>query len=87
MDMIDKKFADIILEAYYWDHKLVDNVVTRKNKVVLARIVLYQDHENVSEQLSEVMALRDLLIKSYVNHPDGEICVELIIKEEFVNLC
>lgn len=85
--MIDKKLADIILEAYYWDHKLVDNVVTRKNKVVLARIVLYKDYEYGTTQLSEVMALRNNLVEVYSNHPDNEVCVELIIKEEFVNAC
>ena len=42
---IDKDHCDYYLEVYYWEHTLVDKVVTKKEKVVLASVGLYRDYE------------------------------------------
>ena len=86
MAIINREVADIILEAYYWDYKLVDNVATRDNRVTIAYIAMYKDYEYESTQISEVMALRANLIEAYSNHPDNEVVVKLTIKEEHVNI-
>ena len=86
MAVINREVADIILEAYYWDYKLVENVVTKDKRVTIAYIAMYKDYEYESTQISEVMALRDNLIEAYSNHPDNEVVVKLTIKEEHVNI-
>jgi hypothetical protein len=86
MAIMKREVADIILEAYYWDYKLVDNVATKDKRVTLAYIAMYKDYEYESTQISEVMTLRDNLIEAYSNHPDNEVCVKLTIKEEHVNI-
>lgn len=86
MAIMKREVADIILEAYYWDYKLVDNVATKDKRVTLAYIAMYKDYEYESTQISEVMTLRDNLIEAYGNHPDNEVCVKLTIKEEHVNI-
>ena len=35
--------ADYVLEAYWWSHKLVNNVSRRNKKFVLAYITAYRD--------------------------------------------
>ncbi len=86
MAIMKREAADIILEAYYWDYKLVENVVTKDKRVTIAYIAMYKDYEYESTQISEVMALRDNLIEAYSNHPDNEVVVKLTIKEEHVNI-
>ena len=80
--------ADYVLEAYWWSHKLVNNVVKKNKKFVLACITAYRDYEDElgeNIQLQQMITLRDKLIETYENHPDGEVCVELTIRQEFVN--
>ena len=86
MAIINREAADIILEVYYWDYKLVENVATRDKKEVLACVTMYRDYEYDSKQLSDVMTLRANLIEAYSNHPDNEVVVKLTIKEEHVNI-
>ena len=86
MAIINREVADIILEAYYWDYKLVDNVATRDKKIVLACVTMYRDYDNLEVQISEALALRDSFISIYSTHPDGEVVVKLTIKEEHVNI-
>jgi len=81
--------ADYVLEAYWWSHKVVDNVVKKHKKFVLACVTAYrdyQDEESECIQLTEMLQLRDKLIELYRCHPDGEVCVELTIRQEFVNV-
>ena len=40
---IEKDICDYYLEVYWWDYTLVDKVVTKKEKNVLAFIGLYKD--------------------------------------------
>ena len=77
--------ADYVLEAYWLDYKLVDNVVKRDKKHMLAYITVYKEYENTYEQLEEILALRDALIVAYRFHLDDNIIVQLTIKEEMVN--
>ena len=86
MAIINREVADIILEAYYWDYKLVDNVATRDKKEVLACVTMYRDYDNLNVQISEALTMRDSLISIYSTHPDGEVVVKLTIKEEHVNI-
>ena len=53
--------ADYVLEAYWWSHKVVDNVVKKHKKFVLACVTAYRDYE--SEE-SESMHLTCLLYTS-----------------------
>lgn len=81
--------ADYVLEAYWWSHKVVDNVVKKHKKFVLACVTAYRDYESEeieSMQLTEMLQLRDKLLELYRCHPDGEVCVELTIRQEFVNV-
>jgi hypothetical protein len=86
MAIINREVADIILEAYHWDYKLVDNVATRDKKIVLACVTMYRDYDNLDVQISEALAMRDSLISIYSTHPDGEVVVKLTVKEEHVNI-
>jgi len=78
--------AEYVLEAYWWERKLVDNVVKDKKKHMLACIACYREHEDPDSQLEEILALKDALIHTYRFYPEGEVCVKLTIKEEFVNV-
>ena len=67
----------------------VNNVSKRHKKFVLAYVTAYrdyQDEESECIQLTEMLQLRDKLVEVYRYHPDGEVCVELTIKQEFVNV-
>jgi hypothetical protein len=86
---IEKDHCDYYLEVYYWEHTLValvEEVVTKKEKVVLASVGLYRDYElEFEDQLKILTDLRESLMSAYMNWPDGEVAVELTIKEEFIN--
>jgi hypothetical protein len=85
--IIEKDLCDYYLEVYHWEHTLVDKVVVKKEKHVLAFIGLYRDFElEFEDQLKILTQLRENLISAYMNHPDGEVCVKLTIKEECINL-
>ena len=78
---IEKDHCDYYLEVYYWEHTLVDKVVTKKDKVVLASVGLYRDYElEFEDQLKILTDLRENLMSAYMNWPDGEVAVELIIR-------
>jgi len=80
--------ADYVLEAYWWSHKVVDSVVKKHKKFVLACVTAYrdyQDEESECLQLTEMLQLKDKLVEVYRYHPDGEVVVELTIRQEFVN--
>jgi hypothetical protein len=64
----------------------LQKVVTKKEKVVLASVGLYRDYElEFEDQLKILTDLRENLMSAYMNWPDGEVAVELTIKEEFIN--
>lgn len=83
---IDRDTADFRIEVYYWDYVLMDNVVTRKDKVLLAYVPMFFNYElERDDQEYAMMKLRTQMIELYRDWPDGEVIVELVIKEEFVN--
>ena len=85
--IVEKEHCDYYLEVYHWEYTLVDKVVTKKDKNVLAFIGLYKDWElEFEDQLALLTNLRENLISAYMNWPDGEVTVKLTIKEEGVNL-
>ena len=85
--IIEKEHCDYYLEVYHWDYTIVDKVVTKKEKNVLSFIGLYRDYElEFEDQLTILTNLRENLISAYMNWPDGEVTVSLVIKEEGVNL-
>ena len=84
---IDKEHCDYYLEVYHWEYTLVDKVATKKKKHVLAFIGLYRDFElEFEDQLKILTDLRENLMSAYMNWPDGEVTVTLVVKEECVNL-
>ena len=81
--------ADFVLEAYWLSYKLVNDVVTKKEKHMLACVTCYNDYmaeESNKAQLQEMLALRDKLASLYRYHPDGEVTIELTIRQEYVNV-
>ena len=84
---IEKEHCDYYLEVYHWEYTLVDKIVTKKEKNVLSFIGLYRDYDlEFEDQLTILTNLRENLISAYMNWPDGEVAVELTIKEEGINL-
>jgi hypothetical protein len=84
---IEKDLCDYYLEVYHWEYTLVDKVVTKKEKNILAFISLYKDWDlEFEDQLTLLTNLRENLISAYMNWPDGDVAVELTIKEEGINL-
>ena len=80
---IEKEHCDYYLEVYHWDYTIVDKVVTKKEKNVLAFIGLYRDFDlEFEDQLTILTHLRENLISAYLNWPDGEVSVSLVIKDE-----
>ena len=52
----------------------------------MASVGLYRDYElEFEDQLKILTDLRENLMSAYMNWPDGEVAVELTIKEEFIN--
>ena len=84
---IDRDTADFAVEVYYWEYKCVNNVVKKKNKQTLAYIATFRDHErDYDEQVLEMLALKNTLADIYHSYPDGEISIELLIRDEFINV-
>jgi len=80
--------ADFVLEAYWMSYKLVDDVVKKKEKHMLACVTCYYDftdEESDKEQLQRMLDLRDKFTSLYRYHPDGYVTVQLTIRQEFIN--
>ena len=80
--------ADFVLEAYWISYKLVDDVVNKKEKHMLACVSCYSDfmdEESDKDQLQKMLDLRDKFTSLYRYHPDGEVTIELTIRQNFVN--
>ena len=74
--------ADYVLEAYCSSY----GVENKKEKNVLACIAYYRNHDyGESDEIKEILDLRDSLISLYRCHPDGYVTVELTIRQEFIN--
>ena len=78
--------ADYILQAYTRDYVCIDGVHKISNKKrMLACFTTFRDYNDPEEHLREILNLRDSLLTVYAFYPDGEVTVELIIKDELVN--
>ena len=80
--------ADYVLEAYWMSYKLVDDVVKKKEKHMLACVSCYSDftdEESDKDQLQKMLDLRDKFTSLYRCHPDGYVTVELTIRQKFIN--
>ena len=81
--------ADFVLEAYWMSYKLVNKVVKKKEKHMLACVSCYSDftdEESDKDQLQKMLDLRDKFTSLYRHHPDGEVTIQLIIRKEFINV-
>jgi hypothetical protein len=78
--------ADYILQAYTRDIVCIDGIQKLSNrKTMLACFTTVKDYNDPEEQLREILSLRDCLLAAYAFYPDGDVTVELIIKDEMVN--
>jgi len=79
--------ADYILQAYTREYKNINNVYKQTGKKdIIACITTFKHYEEPSEQLQGILNLREALLRAYEFYPDGEVVVELIIKDEMVNV-
>ena len=79
---ISKDNADFYVEAY-----TVDCVKDELKRVRLAYIAGYRDYEQEeTEQISVLLRLRDNIKDLYSRYQDGEVTVELVIKDDWVNI-
>ena len=80
--------ADYVLEAYWMTYKLVNGLVKKKTKHMLACVSCYSDftdEESDKDQLQKMLDLRDKFTSLYRYHPDGEVTIKLTIRQEYVN--
>ena len=78
--------ADYILQAYTRDYVCIDGVHKISNKKrMLACFTTFKDYNDPEEHLREILNLRDSLLTVYAFYPDGDVTVELTIKDELVN--
>ena len=79
--------ADYILQAYTREYKSVGNSIYMPTgkKDIIACITTFKHYEEPAEQLQGILNLRDALLRAYEFYADGEVVVELIIKDEMVN--
>lgn len=79
---ISKDNADYYLEVY-----IVDCVNDELRKVRLAYVAGYRDYDIAeADQLQTWLDLRNKLKEAYETHADGEVTVELVIKDNWVNV-
>jgi len=84
---IDRDIADFIVEVYYWDYKLVDNVVKKKTKQTVAYVPMFKDWDiDEGSQIERMLEIKAKLEEAYQDWPDGEIHVELVITNQCVNI-
>ena len=78
--------ADFILQAYTRDVVCIDGVHKLSDeKRIIACFTTFRDYDDPEEHLREILNLRDCLLAVYAFYPDGDVAVELIIKDELVN--
>lgn len=84
---IERDIADFILEVYYWDYKLVENVVKKKDKKTLAYVPMFKNYDDdEGSQITTMLEIKDKLEEAYRYWPDGEVHVELVITNQCVNI-
>ena len=79
--------ADYILQAYTREYKDSGNGVYKPTgkKNIISCFTTFKSYEEPEAQLDNILNLRWALLKAYESYCDGEVVVELIIKDEMVN--
>ena len=78
--------ADFILQVYTRDVVCIEGVQQLSDKKrVIACFTTFKDFEDSEEQLADILILRDSFLAAYAFYPDGDVTVELTIKDELVN--
>ena len=79
--------ADYILQAYTREYKSAGNGIYKPTgkKDIIACFTTFKCYQEPEEQLQGILNLRSALLRAYEFYPDGEVVVELIIKDEMVN--
>ena len=80
--------ADYILQAYTREYKSEGNGIYRPTgkKDIISCFTTFKCYQEPEEQLQGILNLRSALLRAYEFYPDGEVVVELIIKDEMVNV-
>ena len=79
--------ADYILQAYTKEYKSINNVYKETGKKnIISCFTTFKCYEEPAEQLQGILNLREALLRAYEFYPDCEVVVELIIKDEMVNV-
>ena len=78
--------SDYILQAYTRDVVCIDGVHKLSDeKRIIACFTTFRDYDDPEEHIREILNLRDSLLAVYAFYPDGDVTVELTIKDELVN--
>ena len=79
--------ADYILQAYTREYKSSGNGIYKPTgkKDIIACFTTFKCYEEPQEQMQSILNLREALLRAYEFYPDGEVVLELIIKDEMVN--
>ena len=79
---INESAADYYVEAY-----TVECVNDELKKVRLAYVATYRDYDlGEEDQIATWLDLRNKLKEAYETYPDGEVTVQLVIKDDWVNV-
>ena len=78
--------ADFILQVYTRDVVCIDGVQQLSDKKrLIACFTTFKDYDEPEGQLADILILRDSFLAAYGYYPDGDVTVELTIKDELVN--
>ena len=79
---INERAADYYVEAY-----TEERVNDELKKVRLAYVATYRDYDlGEEDQIATWLDLRNKLKEAYETYPDGEVTVQLVIKDDWVNV-
>ncbi len=85
---ISKDNADYYVEAYTKDYKVnEDKTIEQIGVTRLAYVAGYRDYDlGEEDQIATWLDLRNKLKEAYETYPDGEVTVQLVIKDDWVNV-
>ena len=85
---ISKDNADYYVEAYTKDYKVnEDKTIEQIGITRLAYVAGYRDYDlGEEDQIATWLDLRNKLKEAYETYPDGEVTVQLVIKDDWVNV-
>ena len=85
---ISKDIADYYVEAYTKDYKVnEDKTIEQIGVTRLAYVAGFRDYDlGEEDQIATWLDLRNKLKEAYETYPDGEVTVQLVIKDDWVNV-